>query len=241
MDSKLKLYDFEASFKRIDGILAQGAGDYTEVDELPSRDDLTYTNGFYAYCSALFIDIRDSSSLPSKAKTRPVLAKIYRSFISETVAIFNSDPHAREVNIVGDCVWGVYNTPKKPHIDGVFQLAYEANSLVKVLNYKLGKKGYPTIAAGIGMAYGRALMIKAGYNGSGINDVIYMGDVVNEAAKLAARGSKGFAPALMVQHTFYANLKPGNQAFLQRATDGVCMQGNVVQKGMEAWYDENCK
>lgn len=37
---------------------------------------------------------------------------------------------------------------------------------------------------GIGLAYGRALMIKAGYKGSTINEVVWMGDVVNEASKL---------------------------------------------------------
>jgi class 3 adenylate cyclase len=46
----------------------------------------------------------------------------------------------------------------------------------------------PPIRSGIGMSYGRALMIKAGFNGSGINDVVYMGDVVNRASKLAGLG-----------------------------------------------------
>ena len=55
--------------------------------------------------------------------------------------------------------------------------------MVKILNYKLGKKGYSTISVGIGIDYGRALMVKAGYSGSGLNDVIWMGDVVNSAWK----------------------------------------------------------
>lgn len=51
---------------------------------------------------------------------------------------------------------------------------------MKVLNYKLKKAGYDTpIKAGTGASWGRALMIKAGLSGSGINDVVYMGDVVN--------------------------------------------------------------
>ena len=54
---------------------------------LPPRDDLTFNNGFYANCSALFVDIRDSSKLPDKHK-RPVLARLYRSFVSEMVAVF---------------------------------------------------------------------------------------------------------------------------------------------------------
>jgi class 3 adenylate cyclase len=174
MDSNPKSYDHVASAARIDAILAQPQGNYEERDSLPDRNALTYTNGHYANCSAVFVDLRDSSSLPG-TYNRPALAKLYRAFISETVAILNSNSDAREINIVGDCVWGVYNTPLKSDIDDVFSLAFTTNSLLKLLNYKLAEANYKSpIRAGVGIAWGRALMIKAGYNGSGIQDVIYM-------------------------------------------------------------------
>lgn len=34
-------------------------------------------------------------------------------------------------------------------------------------------------------------MVKAGYSGSGINDVIWMGDVVNTACHLANKAGRG--------------------------------------------------
>jgi class 3 adenylate cyclase len=113
---------------------------------------------------------------------------LYRAYISELVAVMNGDPRCREVNIVGDAVWSVINTPTKPDIDQVFYTACRAHSLVKALNCKLKAKGVDPIRVGIGMDWGRVLMIKAGYSGSGINDVVYMGDVVNSAAKLASKG-----------------------------------------------------
>lgn len=51
--------------------------------------------------------------------------------------------------------------------------------MIKILNYKLSKKKYSEISIGIGIDYDRVLMVKASYSGSGINDVIWMGDVVN--------------------------------------------------------------
>jgi class 3 adenylate cyclase len=240
MDSNYRAYNYVSSFERIDAILALPAGNYEEVKQLPDRDRLTFTNGFYAYCSALFIDIRDSSSLPS-VYNRPALAKLYRAFISEMVAIFNSVMFAREINIVGDCVWGVYNTSLKTEIDEVFSLAAKANSLTKTLNYKLKKVGYETaIKVGIGMSYGRALMIKAGSNGSGINDMVYMGDVVNEAAKLASQGSNGWGlPPIMVNGIFQQNLNDDNKALLTLRADGT-YQGNIINTAMNQWYEENC-
>lgn len=240
MDSNYRAYSFEASFERINDILNQPQDSYEEVQTLPDRDRLTYSNGFYAYCSALFVDIRGSSSLPDTYR-RPVLARIYRAYISEMVAIFNGLPAAREVNIVGDGVWAVYNTPSRTDIDAVFSLAAQANSMVKVLNYKLSKRGYTQlIKVGLGMAYGRALMIKAGYSGSGISDVVYMGDVVNRAAKLAAKGGKDFKPPLMVDEVFFSNLNAENQSLLNYDYNLGCYTCDVVNTAMETWYKANC-
>jgi class 3 adenylate cyclase len=241
VDSNFKTYNYVSSFGRIDEILGQAASNYEEVDSLPDRDRLTYSNGFYANCSALFIDIRGSSTLPDLYK-RPALAKLYRAYISEVVAIMNGNVQAREVNIVGDCVWAVFNTPWRQHIDSVFATAAQANSLVQVLNYKLGKAGYAKpIRVGIGMAYGRALMIKAGHNGSGISDVVYMGDVVNRAAKLAAQGSNGYAvPALMVDNVFADNLDDDNKKLLEKDWTRGCYSGDVINLAMNEWYQANC-
>jgi class 3 adenylate cyclase len=241
MDSNFKPYDHVASFKRLDGYLDSADSKFEERDKLPDRDDLTFENGFYAYCSALFIDLRDSSALPSKY-SRPVLAKIYRAFISEMVAILNSDPYTREVNIVGDCVWGVYNTPLQSHIDDIFRLGFEANSLMQVLGYKMAQRGYDTpLTAGIGLSYGRALMIKAGHSGSGINDVVYMGDVVNRAAHLASEGNRGYGKkALMVDEVFYNNLTDHNKGLLGWHQNLRCYTGEVVHVGMQDWYEAHC-
>ncbi|MCF6733712.1 adenylate/guanylate cyclase domain-containing protein [Blastococcus sp. KM273129] len=237
MDSNYKDYDYVASAKRIDDYLAQPAGNFTEVDSLPDRDKLTFTNGFYANCSAIFVDIRDSSSLPNHYD-RPRLAKVYRAYLSEMVAIFNSDPGTREVNIAGDAVWAVVNTPYKKDIDDVFRFAYTANSLMQLLNKKMAAAGFKTpIKAGIGASWGRALMVKAGYNGSGINDVVYMGDVVNEAAHLAAKAHDGWQKPIFVSQVFYNNLNEDNQKLLAYNQTHRCYSGDVVLKSMSEWMD----
>lgn len=126
MDGNYKYYNYVESFARLDEILSPGNNSFEEVDALPSRDRLTFTNGFYGYCAALFVDVRDSAKLPD-AYQRRVLARIYRAFISETVAILNGEATVREVNIVGDCVWAVYNTPRQSDIDDVFSTAAQVN------------------------------------------------------------------------------------------------------------------
>lgn len=159
MESSFSEYDFEDSVERIDEILDSDDADYQDSDTPPSRDELTFTNGFYVNCSALFVDMRGSSQLSAKHKN-PTLAKIYRSYISELVALFRGNVQVNEISIEGDCVWGIYDTPKKRDIDRVFSTAYCASSLIDILNYKYRQKGISEINVGIGIAYGRALMIK---------------------------------------------------------------------------------
>lgn len=234
-------YEWTESRDRIKSILDQEDINYEEVKELPNRDQLTFTNGFYAMATCLTIDIRSSSSLPDKYK-RPKLARLYRSFISEAVAVINSHSKAREVNVAGDGVWGVINTPKKDDIDEAFSRAAMLASMVDVLNCLSAKKGFDPISVGIGADYGRALMIKAGYFGSGLNEVVYMGDVVNRANKMATWGSSTFWDGrIMVSSLFHHNLKEEHQGLLRWNSSRACYDGNVINVAMNEWVKDNCQ
>lgn len=226
-------YNFENSLSRIDDILNAGDGNYQDADKMPTRDKLTYTNGYYVDCTAIFVDICGSSDMTDVHK-RPVLAKIYRSFISEMVAMFNSYSQCREISINGDCVWAVFDTPYKDDVDTAFSAACRANALIDILNYKLSKKNYTQYDANIGMDYGRALMIQAGYKGSGINDVVWMGDVVNSACHLCAEDRGYFGKRIFLSDTIYSNLNGSNKSLCQQFS-GSIYHSSAVNTEMNNW------
>jgi len=242
MKSNYQSYDFEKSRERIDDILNTSDTSFEEVEKIPSRDKLTFTNGFYVTkTSALFIDIRDSSQLPDKYK-RPTLARIYRSYISECIAVINGNDDCAEINIHGDSVWGVFDSQYKSQIDGVFSTAAQLSSIIDTLNCKYKKKGIDPLTVGIGMDFGRVLMIKAGYSGSGLNEVVWMGQVVNGASKLCSYGNKTWNDKeLMVSDVFYQNLNDNNKKLLSWNSSRSCWNGNVVNTVMNDWNNENCK
>ena len=181
METKYKNYNFKESFKRIDDILNESDKSFEKLKSIPARNNLTYKNGFYVDCSTISVTLRDSIKLPTRFSL-PLLTKIYRSFISETVAILNSNRQCVDIRINGDCVSGVYNTPHKTDIDSVFSDAAKITSLVKILSCKLEEHGKSPINAAIGMDYDRSLLVKAGYAGSGINEIFWIGRVFNRAA-----------------------------------------------------------
>jgi class 3 adenylate cyclase len=232
-------YDHVASDTRIQQIL-NSSESFDEVKEIPTRSKLTYSNGYYVDCTALFIDIRDSSKLPEN-HNRPVLGKLYRAYLSECVAVINSDLNCREVFINGDCVSGILNSPYTSDIDRAFSTAAKLNSMTQILNWRLEKKGYAQFRCGIGIAFGRALMLKAGFSGSGLNEVIWMGDVVNEASNLCHQGNRAGSAVLQVSTTVYSNLNDHNKGLLSPRPNPYYptqYEGNVINTDMDKWLTE---
>jgi len=241
MEGTYVSYDYETSFQRIEDKISSSDNSFPERDSIPPRTELTFSNGFYVNCTALYIDIRDSSELPNH-HTRPKLAKLYRAYISEVIAVMVGDGNCAEVIVEGDCVIGIFNTLKKVDIDSVFSIAARLSSLIDVLNCKFDKYAIQNITVGIGMSYGRALMIKAGFKGSSINDVVWMGDVLNEASKLCGYGNKEYYDnEVMVSEVIYNNLNDKNKSLLSWSSSRQCYHGNVININMNNWYKENCK
>jgi len=223
-------YDYKKSVERIDQIIEESENSFEELDSIPTRDKLTFTNGFYVNCSCLFVDIRESSNLTEK-HNRPKLAKLYRSYISEVVAILNGNPWCVEVNIIGDGISGIFDAKNNVVIDWVFADGARIGTLIDTLNKKFEKKGIEKISVGIGVSYGRALMIKAGYSGSSINEVVWIGDVVNEAFKLGnLKNSPGNNHEIRVSEEFYNKLNAHNKSLLKKDYPTGCYWGTVIVK-----------
>lgn len=242
--SKTLNYNFANSLARIDETLSN-AEPYNEVAEIPSRDDLTYTNGYYVDCYALFVDIRDSSQLPQLHQKR-VLAKIYRSYISELTAIMQSFETCKEINIVGDCVSGIFACTGDDAVMNPFCAAYTINGIVKVLNTRLQKKNYTPIRIGIGLTKGKALMVQAGYKGSGLNDVVWMGDVVNHASNLCNLANKNGNSVINISEVVYNELRGYNgynnvpyQDMFDRPYGKDFYTGDVILQSMDEWVKQN--
>jgi class 3 adenylate cyclase len=240
MKSTYTSYDFESSRGRVDDILKATDAEFEELNSIPSRDRLTFTNGFYVNCTALFVDIRKSSELPKKHK-HPTLAKIYRSYISEVTAIINSDDDCTEVTIAGDSIWGIFDTPWQYQIDNVISIAAKISSVVDMLNCKFKNKNIDPITIGIGVDYGKALMVKAGFKGSTINDVVWMGDVVNSASNLCHYGNQNYYDReTMISSVIYSNMNDHMKGLFSYNNTRQCYHGNIVNTVMDEWVKANC-
>ena len=123
----------------------------------------------------------------------------------------------KHINIVGDCVSGIFDAQNlSKDILEVFLMVARIHSVIRLLNNQLSLYDLPNIKVGIGVDYGNTLVVKAGYQGSGLDDLVWMGRVVNHAAHLGNSANKENKPIILCSNNFYNALG-----------DAKCMRHNV--------------
>jgi class 3 adenylate cyclase len=84
------------------------------------------------------------------------------------------------------------------------------------------------------------LLIKAGYSGSGISDVVWLGKLVGEAARLCSYGNRASGDKeIMVSSDFYNNLNDHNKELLCWNKSRDCYHGNIIITSMNEWVKNN--
>jgi len=87
----MSVYDYRAGKKRIDAILNNKLEVKTQ-HQLPSDDNFTFDNGYYSWITAIFVDLRNSSTLFANgdkekvAKIAKKKAKDIQNMVEELVS-----------------------------------------------------------------------------------------------------------------------------------------------------------
>ncbi len=194
-------YDYKEGKKRIEEIL-NDPNDYETAKEIPSDAQFTYDNGYYGWVGAIFVDIRDSTSLFAENK-KSSTAKIVRSFSSEIIEILKSSEKIREIGIRGDCVYAIYSCPYISDDLDLLEKTFYINTFLDMLNSILKKRNIKEIKAGIGLALHQDLVIKAGRKSSGINSKVWIGEAATYASKLSNIANKNGNEKILMSSEFY--------------------------------------
>ncbi|MGD6850810.1 MAG: adenylate/guanylate cyclase domain-containing protein [Candidatus Bathyarchaeia archaeon] len=236
MKSDYTEYNFKRGIERINQIIDTPDAKYEELEKLPTRDSLTYTNGFHVKCAALFVVIRDPAELTDLHRNNR-LAKLYRIYLSEVTAVMNGNSKCAEINIAGTCISGFFDAPWQDDLNEVFSTVGKISSIVRIINQRFSDC---PIKIGIGLSYGKALLVKVGYKGTKLGEVIWVGDVVSEASRLASYANKEPADReTMVSEIVYHNLDDENKKLLAFNSARDCYHGSVVNKHMNNLYKQN--
>ncbi|MFV8830133.1 adenylate cyclase [Alkalihalobacterium sp. APHAB7] len=222
-----------------------------EVDKFPRDEDFTYTNGYKAWAGAIFVDLRDSTTLFTDSNDVEI-SKVIRGFTSEIIEILRNNTDGndlKEIGIRGDCVFAVYSTPKKMDLYEIANRAFYINTYMKMLNKLLEERNLPKIKAGIGLATQVTLAVKAGRKSSGINNLVWIGEAIAKASKLSDLGNKDDKKPIVMSSTFYNNyidVQPVDNAkqwwtYVNDDTYGAYYHGNVTKTEFNNWIEHGMK
>ena len=137
-------YDYKAGKQRLSEIL-DNKMEVIEQSELPNDDSFTFSNGYFSWVSAIFIDMRGSTALCAD-EDKERLSKVFRCFSSELIEILRTDDNLREIGIRGDCIYAVYTTPTKDTVYEIADRCFWANTFMKMLNKMLSNNVKAKIA-----------------------------------------------------------------------------------------------
>jgi len=244
-------YDYKYRKKKVEEIL-DNTDTVNDVKKFPRDNDFTYTNGYKAWATAIFVDLRDSTTLFS-GNNDVDIAKVIRGFTSEIIEILRKDSEddLKEIGIRGDCVFAVYSTQYQLDIYQVAERAFYINTYIKMLNKLLEERTLPIINVGIGLATSETLAVKAGRKSSGIHNLVWIGESVAKASKLSDLGSKNGINSIVMSSLFYENfiedhIKANDEAKSWWKSGysgeyGTYYHGNVVKLAFNDWIDEGMK
>jgi len=237
--------------KRILDIL-NSPNEIEERKKVPSEQEFNFENGYYAWVTAVFVDIRNSTQLFSDNK-KTTTAKVIRSFMSEVVEILRDDPNIREIGIRGDCVYAIYTTSTKNEDLIIARKAFCVNTFMKMFNKLLSDKNISSLKVGIGVSTAQELVVKTGRKGSGINNLVWIGKAVSYASKFSNIANKNQNDVIVFSDNFYnsmiSELKEANksknvESWFTKKTDiklGDYYLCNVIEKEFNDWIDRGMK
>ena len=197
-------YDFSNGKKRIENIL-NDSNEIEEKDKVPSEEKFTYHNGYYAWVTAVFVDIKESTKLFTENRKKST-SRIIRSFTSEIIEILRNDGNLREIGIRGDCVYAIYTTSTSEENYEIASKTFYINTFLKMLNIILKNRKMNKIIAGIGVSTAKELVVKAGREGSGINNLVWIGKAVTYASKFSSIANRDEYEPIIFSESFYESM-----------------------------------
>ena len=156
--------------------------DPRQVKRLQNNPELLKLGGEKKYATFLFTDVRGFTSLSESLPPEEVTYIMNKALTAQQKAV---QKHGGMVDkYIGDAMMAIFNAPldQKDHETRAIDCALDIMKNMEDLNEEFKKKGIPSVAIGIGINSGKAVIGNMGSESR--FDYTAIGDAVNTAARL---------------------------------------------------------
>lgn len=193
---------------------------FSEIDDLSIVDSVMV----YATVVCVYVE-RDESIFPSH----------YATLLKAVYDIFSEHPKCKDILSLENNIVAVIDSPFKTDIDNALDSVGKINTLFNLANKIREKKKQQAIKRGIGMNYGKVLLVKTaqpenlvvGWDGEALSSVIKLSKSAVERAKVHA------------SYTIFNNLKEDYQKLFSKVTFEDYYEANPVNIAMNKWIIAN--
>ena len=195
------------------------------VKKLQKDPSLLKLGGEKRDMTFLFCDIRGFTPISEKYKGNPEgLTKLINRFLTRMTDVIIANGGTID-KFMGDCIMAFWNAPieNPDHEQHAVQAAIDMQDELLKLNVQLAAEGLPTIAIGIGVNTGEALVGNMGSNQR--FDYSVIGDAVNLAARLES-SSKTLGKTLVVGED---TVKTAKQKYYFDYIDQITVKGKTEE------------
>ena len=195
------------------------------VKKLQKDPSLLKLGGEKRDMTFLFCDIRGFTPISEKYKGNPEgLTKLINRFLTRMTDVIIANGGTID-KFMGDCIMAFWNAPIEDpdHEQHAVQAAIDMQDELLKLNVQLAAEGLPTIAIGIGVNTGEALVGNMGSNQR--FDYSVIGDAVNLAARLES-SSKTLGKTLVVGED---TVKTAKQKYYFDYIDQITVKGKTEE------------
>jgi class 3 adenylate cyclase len=228
--------NIEESIERMDALLAESDHAYAQFTVFPHKWQEEPLKGIYVNAAILYFDLKKTAALFSNHSIGTV-ARIIRTYISEITAVLKSLPKCKGVVLDGDNIYGIYEASLTSGLDNIFALAVIGKSILEIMNHKLNSRGMPSVGAGIGIDFGRVLMVKTDFKT--VQEPVWLGDVIYFAARLShlANQTEG-GSHIFLSRLVYHHLSKEYQGFCQPNEPLACYQSTATYDPVSHWLQK---
>ena len=195
------------------------------VKKLQKDPSLLKLGGEKRDMTFLFCDIRGFTPISEKYKGNPEgLTKLINRFLTRMTDVIIANGGTID-KFMGDCIMAFWNAPIEDpdHEQHAVQAAIDMQDELLKLNVQLAAEGLPTIAIGIGVNTGEALVGNMGSNQR--FDYSVIGDAVNLAARLES-SSKTLGKTLVIGED---TVKTAKQKYYFDYIDQITVKGKTEE------------
>jgi len=156
--------------------------DPRQVRKLQKNPELLKLGGEKRYATFLFTDVRGFTSLSESVEPEQVTYIMNKALTAQQSAVQKYEGMVDKY--IGDAMMAIFNAPinLENHEDKAISCALEIQKNMIELNKELNKEGLPSVAIGIGINSGEAIIGNMGSDSR--FDYTAIGDAVNTAARL---------------------------------------------------------